>query len=298
MAYIDVDIDSAELLAASRRLAEAMDRFPTLTAIAMTKGVVASRDAIRREILPMIEGGPSRWTERGLIFKRATPKDLRAQAGFQHGQGRFEDDHLARKGGGVAAGRYMRTLARGGDRPAKSSELHAWRSGLLKKNEDYLLPNEKLPEIDAHGNLPGTYWRSALAGVGGIHAPGSGQNVTRRSAWINPKTGKARRPRAGAKNKYFLMYKHSADGEGFGYASAGKGGSRFRGDERPWAIVRRTGNKNRGFVPVLFISQWQNYEGIFPIDQVALKAFRSTYAKTFTELVKEAWERRQAKLNR
>ena len=290
MAHIDVDIDTAELNQAARQLADLMGKTNMLTAIAMTRGVVAARDAIRAQIFPMIEGGPSRWTQRGLIFRRATPNDLRAQAGFQYGSGEFEDDYTTRKGGGVAAGRYMRTNTRGGDRPAKSSELHTWRSGLLRKGEDYLLPNERLPEINAQGNLPGGYWQSALAGVGGLHAPGSGQNV-------NPRTGKARR-RRGSKYKYFLMYKHSADGEDYGYASPGKGGSRYRGDERPWAIVRRTGEKGRGFVPVLFISQVQNYEGLFPVDQVAYKAFRKTYVKSFNDLVSEAWARKQSKLNK
>jgi hypothetical protein len=284
MAFIDVSADAGELDAAAAHLAEQMGKLPLLTAIAMTKGVVASRDAIRQKIFPMIEGGPSRWTQKGLIFKRATANDLRAQAGFQYGDGEFEDDYLTPKRGGVPAGRYMRTLVRGGDRPAKSSELHTWRSGLLRKNEDFLVPNDNLREINAQGNLPGPYWQSALAGVGGLHAPGSGQNASR---------GKGRkRGRRGSKHQYFLMYKHKVEGEDYGYASIGKSGARYRGDEEPWAIVRRVGKKGRGFEPVFFVTQAQNHEGVFPIDQVAMAAFRKTYPFTFSALVQEAWERK------
>jgi hypothetical protein len=288
MVRIQFDLNTAELDGAAQVLAEQMGKLELLTAMAMTKGVVASRDAIRQRIFPLIEGGPSRWTQRGLIFTRATPNDLRAQAGFNYGDGRFEDDYLTPKSGGVPSGRYMRTNVRGGDRPAKSSEKQAWRSGALRKNTDYLVPNRKLPEINAQGNLPGPYWQSALAGVGGFHAPGSGQNV-------NPSTGKPKRKRKGAKYKYFIMYKRSPDNVDFSYASPGKGGSRFRGDERPWAIVRRTGEKNRGFVPVLFVTQEQNYERRFHIDQVAYNTFAFVYPKTFKELVEEAWQRRRAK---
>lgn len=281
MATFTIDIDAGDLDAAAAQMAASMGKLNMLTAIAMTKGVVAARNDIRDKIFPMIEGGPSRWTQRGLIFTKATPTDLRAQAGFNYGGGRFEDDYTTRKGGGVPSGRYMRTLARGGDRPAKSSELQAWRSGALRRNDQYLMPNKKLKEIDQHGNLPGGQWQSALAGIGAFHAPGSGQNVRKGK-------GKGKR---GPKYKYFLMLKSDLGG----YTNVGKQGERFRGDETPWAIVRRVGYNNRGFEPVLFVTQAQNYERMFPIDRVAMTAFNRTFPTTFQELVKEAWERKRAK---
>jgi len=284
--FIRVDIDSSATQAAARNLADLMGKTDMLTSIAMTRGVIAGRKAIQAQIFPLIRGGPSPWTRRGLIYSKATPKDLRAQVGFNYGGGKFTDNETTRQKSGIPSGRYMRTNARGGDRPAKSSELQLWRSGTLRKNEDYLVPNKNLPEINKYGNLPGPKWQQAIAGIKGFHAPGSGQNVVNKNSKGN------KRQRRRAKAEFFLLQERRVNGESFGYTN------RFTGDQEPLAIVRRVGKNRRGFEPVLFVSQVQNYDATFPIQRVAWEAFQKTYGRSFKELVDEAWARKQAKARR
>ena len=60
-------VDTSEISRMSQGLARMMGQYEWITARAMTDGAKASREAIRREILPRIDKGPSNWTKRGLI---------------------------------------------------------------------------------------------------------------------------------------------------------------------------------------------------------------------------------------
>ena len=271
--FLRVNIDSTQVSAASQRLADLMGKTPMLTAIAMTRGVTTARRAIQAEIFPKIQGGPSPWTRRGLIYKKATPTDLRAMVGFNYGDGRFEDNETTRQASGVASGRYMRIQARGGDRPAKSSERLARRLGIIK-NDNSLIPDLKQKDINKFGNLPGRRWQEAVKGARAGFSVRGGQSTG----------GKRKR---GAGSQFFVLNRSSTSTGKYGI------GNRYTTNNQPIAIVRRTGAKMRGFKTVLLVTKREAYKRRLPVDSVAWEAFRKTYAQSFKDLVDKAWARKK-----
>jgi two-component system OmpR family response regulator/two-component system response regulator QseB len=130
VAGITFTVDTSEISKMSKALAVMMGQHEWITARAMTTAAKASKERIRAEVFPMIKGGPTAWTRRGLIASYASPKNLTSQVGFQYGECRYTDDAFTRKAGGVTSGRYMGINARGGDRRPKSTELAVRRAGV------------------------------------------------------------------------------------------------------------------------------------------------------------------------
>lgn len=262
---IRFDVNTIQVDRLQENVARLMGQYEWIAARAMTKGAIAAKAGISREIFPMIQGGPSTWTRRGLIAKFAKPSDLTAMAGFQYGEGRWEDSAFSRKAGGIPSGRYMGLNARGGDRRPKSFELRLRRAGLIG-NDQFATPNPRVMRLNAQGNLPAGQYTQILSRLRALEVGNASQ-------------GAGSRGRSGAKRRqadYFLM------------RYAGGRPSRGLGGE-PAYIAKRVG---RGFAPAFWLIDQPNYERRFPIQQVATREFAKAFAAEFRAGVERELARR------
>lgn len=255
MANFSLALDSSEVSNTSRLLASAIGKLEAVTAEAMTTAAIKSRDAIRREIEPMIQGGPTPWTRRGLIVRYARKSDLRAMVGYQYGDGQWEDSAFTRKSGGTPAGRYMGINARGGDRRPKSTELQLRRAGLIRSDQ-FIAPAKGGVRLNQYGNVTGPTYQQMLSRLRAFSVEGSSQNAVRGAA--------RRRP-----TDYFIMRRDS-----LGY-------TRNQLGAEPVFIAKRLGRGGRGFKPVFFITDQPNYERRFPIQSVALREYQRVFPHEF-----------------
>lgn len=279
MASVVLETDLSEISQLQQNLARFMGQFEWITARAMTTAAKASRDAIRREILPMVDGGATRWTRQGLIVQYAKPDDLRSLVGFQYGEGRWTDDESTRKGGGVPAGRYM---GLSGDRKPKSFELTLRRARVINSG-DFVSPRSDWAAVDARGNVKGSKYTQILSRV---RASTSGIGDAPRGAGSRGRSGSAR-----ASLDYFV-----ARGlEGWGItrwqlgtspifiaerAGAGPKGGTGKGSGKPGRP--QTIGYKRGFEPVMsIVDDAPNYERKFPIQSVAMREYQRVFAQAW-----------------
>ena len=283
MASVILKADTAQVSRLATTMAALIGQHEWICARAMTNGVKASREAIRREIFPLVEGGPTRWTERGLIARYARRDDLRAAVGFNYDQAKqitgvieklSDSGRSGFKGGGVPSGRYMEINVRGGDRNPKGFELEMRRSGAIRRGA-FVVPNRNLKEIDKHGNLPAKFYTQIGSRIRGLDRLGSGQNAPQGAG----SRGRTARKRAVA--DYFILY-------------VGEDGRPTREPgATPLAIVRRTGFKNRGFEPVLWlVDDAPNYERKFPVQSVAWREFSRIFPIEYEKGLEDALRRR------
>jgi len=293
MAGVDLTIDTTELNQLQVRLSRAMGQFEWITARAMTTAAKASRDAIRRQILPMVKGGATPWTKRGLIVSFAKPTELRAMAGFQYGEGKWTDSAFSRKAGGIPAGRYMGVNAGGGDRRPKSFEVRLRQAGQIGRG-DFVVPRSRWGALNAQGNVSNTKYNQILSRVRA--ASGSLGNAPQ-GAGSRGRSGRAR-----ASLDYFV-----ARGDDSGI-------SRWQLGSRPLMIAERAGKGpkggtgkgsgkrgrpqtvgyRRGFVPAMsIVNDAPNYERRFPIQSVAMREYRRVFPTAWRDgFIREANRRR------
>ena len=286
MTSIQFDANTAPVNALAARAAALMGQTDWITARAMTEAAKVAKVAIQREIFPLIQGGPNRWTQRGLLATYAHPTRLASAVGFNYGGGSLEAFGANPPASGTPPGRYMEINARGGRRQQKSYETRFGHS--------YLIPNQNLKEIDKHGNLPGPLWTQAMSRVGMIHSPGSTQNAPR---------GAGSRGRTAAKRRkadYFIMYTKAAPSPSLVKRAAKELGGDTRlamsflsGQIRPRFIARRVGKDKRGYEPFIFIVDEVKYKKRFPIQRVALKAYMAQFPIAFERGVAKELERRR-----
>lgn len=281
MAGLDLTIDTTELNQLQVSLSRMMGQFEWITARAMTTAAKASRDAIRREILPMVKGGATAWTKRGLIVSFAKPTELRVMAGFQYGEGRWTDSAFSRKAGGIPAGRYMGTNARGGDRRPKGFELRLRQAGQIGR-EDFVVPRSRWGALDQRGNVANTKYNQILSRV---RAASGGLGNAPQGAGSRGRSGRAR-----ASLDYFV-----ARGDDAGI-------SRWQLGSKPVLIAERAGDRpkggtgkgsgkrgrpktvgyRRGFVPAMsIVNDAPNYERRFPIQSVAMREYRRVFPEAW-----------------
>lgn len=292
MASIQFRAEYSQVSQASLRLAELLNKTDALTAYAMTQGVKASKRGIEKEIFPLIEGGPTQWTKRGLIMQFAKSKDLRAQVGFNYGDGEFEATFFSRKEGGTPSGRYMSVNVTGGTRRAKSVEEQFRQKGIIGKNS-FLVPNRNLKEIDKHGNLPGPVWQQVASRVGGLAREGSTQNAP---------MGPGSRGRTARKRRqvdFFIMRRQTTSSAArVKRATAEAGGderlARFimGGMQTNLFIAKRVGKNGRGYEPFLWIVDDIDYSRKFPVQVVAWREFSTTFPVAFERELDAALMRR------
>jgi hypothetical protein len=296
MAGVVLEADLSEISRLQQNLARFMGQFEWITARAMTTAAKASRDAIRREILPKVKGGATRWTERGLIVQFAKPDTLRAQAGFQYGEGRWEDSAFTPKAGGIPAGRYMGVNASGGDRRPKASEMQLRRSGLIDRNQ-FIVPYSSFRGLDPQGNVSGGEYKRMLSQLQAFSDAGSNQNT---------------RPQAGRDERGRFRRKGAGLGGYFMASGDGSGISRWQLSAQPLYIAERTGagpkggtgrgsgkrgrpqtvGYKRGFAPAFsVVDDAPNYERKFPIQSVAMRE----YQRVFPQAWRAGFEREAAR---
>lgn len=258
---VSLTIDSGEISQLARNLAVGLGKFDTIAAGAMTTAAIKAREAIRREIEPMIEGGPTAWTRRGLIVRYARKNDLRAMVGYQYGDGNWEDSAFTRKSAGIPAGRYMGLNARGGDRRPKGAEMQLRRAGVIKPDQ-FITPGPGV-RLNRHGNVSGGQYQQMLSRLRALTVEGSNQNARR---------GGGRRP-----VDYFVMRR-----DGMGYTKGQLGAE-------PAFIAKRRGRGGRGFIPAFWIVDQPNYERRFPIQSVAMREFQRVFPAEFERRAQSAW---------
>ena len=227
MAGVNFTVDTTQLNQMHVFLANARGQFGWITAAAMTAAAKSSRNAISREILPMVKGGATPWTKRGLIVKFAAPNDLTAMVGFQYGEGKWQDDAFTRKAGGIPAGRYMGTNASGGDRRPKAFELQLRRAGAIERG-DYVIPFSGWSRLDPEGNLPGGAYKQILSRLRANTTEGSEQNAPR---------GAGSRGRSGRKRSSVDFFLARGDEAGI---------SRWQIGTQPLFIAERVGSEPKG----------------------------------------------------
>jgi hypothetical protein len=285
-------VDTSQVSAMSKNLAALMGQYEWITARAMTAAAIASRKAIRSEILPKVRGGATNWTKRGLIVEYAKPETLRAQVGFQYGEGRWTDSAFTRKAGGVPAGRYMGVNASGGDRRPKAFEMRLRQSGQIGSG-DFVVPRSRWGGVDNRGNVANTKYNQILSRL--RSASGAIGNAPR-GAGSRGRSGKARssldyfmargdesgisRWQLGSRS--VMIAERAGDGPKGG---TGKGSGK-RG--RPQTIGYK-----RGFVPAFsVVSDAPNYERKFPTQSIAMREFRRVFPKKFEAGVAKELKRR------
>lgn len=284
MANVEFEIDFSELNQLNVATSRAMGQFEWISARAMTTAAKASREAIRQQILPRIKGGATAWTKRGLIVQFADRDTLRAQAGFQYGEGKWEDSAFTRKAGGIPAGRYMGTNARGGDRRPKSFELRLRQAGLIGRG-DFVVPRSKWGGVNQQGNVTGGTYNRVLSRLRAAPA-----------GIANAPTGAGSRGRSGRARASLDYFMARGDEAGI---------SRWQLGTRPIFIAERAGKNpkggtgkgsgkrgrpqtvgyKRGFKPVMSIVQdAPNYEARFPIRSVAMREYQRVFPVEWQKL--------------
>ena len=235
-------------------------RINHVTAYAINDAGKAAKQAVADRILPLIKGGPTNWTKRGLIHTFAKPANLQSWVGFHYGKGEIEDSNFTPKANGIPSGRYMGINARGGDRRPKSTELQLRRSGVIRSN-DFITPAKGGVRIDARGNVSGPAYQQMISRMRGFSADGSDQN-----------SGASKR----GKIDYFLRRDLGA-AEGF---IAKRVGSRPRGNTGKGSGRRgrpATVRYPRGFRPAFWIVDQPNYERRFPIRPTIEASFNRAF---------------------
>jgi hypothetical protein len=304
MAGITYRADTVQVSRLSEATANLLGQYDWIAARAMTRGVQAGRQQIQQKIFPLIQGGPTRWTQRGLITRYARPNDLRAAVGFNYDQAKAskgvidklsDSGQASFKGGGVPSGRYMEVGATGGSRRAKSFELQLRRSGVLKPS-GFAVPNKNLKEIDRHGNLPGPMYTQIGSRIRGLSTPGSTQNAP-----VGPGSrGRTARKRRQA--DYFIMKSRGGPSRSdLERATRETGGderlARFLlgGQRKNLFIARRVGAGGRGYEPVIWFADRLTYRPKFPVQDVAWKEFQRVFPAAFDRGVEDALMRRRFK---
>ena len=269
MATITLSVEHAGVDAAAETMARLMGQLDWVTATAMSRAGRASKRRIAAEIFPLLEGGPTGWTQRGLITTPATPQTLEVQAGFRLGQGRFTDDVTTPGAGGTPAGRYLTTNVRGGTRRMKSSEAQLYRKGLIDADQR-LIP---VDGTDARGNLSGAKWKQIKNEV--IKNTG-GQRIT------PSMTRKQRRNVQKSRSPFFVLR-----------MNGGKILNRYSAGGEPVMIAKRTGKDARGFMGAMLITDRPSYKRRFNVENGAYDEFTKVFKKEFEDGVIKEMKRRR-----
>ena len=269
-------VETAQVGRLARSLAAIHGQHEQITARAMIRATRASKEAVRQKIFPLIQGGPTRWTERGLI---GIYGNRQSAIGFNYGDGSLSDLGFTSKGIGVPSGRYMGVNARGGPRDDKSTEVSLKRFGKIW-GDRYIVPapDSDANKFDKHGNISGSEYKKMLSRV-------------RASEFGSAPKGKGSRGRSGkkrAQDDYFIMKKggvptYIAKRSGYGpMGGTGKGSNK---PGRPMSVGYK-----RGFDVAFFITKRPQYKRRFPIQSVAWREYQRVfpleYQKALMRLVK------------
>lgn len=281
MPEIRFQVDLSRWNSAAKEFPSLAKSLPYVTARSMTVAGHTVKKKIISDIYPEIEGGPTRWTQGGLISSKATIDNLKTQVGFKFGTGRFEDQRGARSGGsGVPAGEYMSTNVEGTtNRKAKSTERTLHQRGFIKST-DRLLPNPRQLK-NKNGNVSGATIKSI---IDKLQTPAGLEAAKHERAWKDSKRKKQpskKQKRIGVYSDYFVMR-----------MSGNKMVNRYSTVGEPRFIAKRVGEGKRQIVSVMNIIKRASYKRRFPIDKLALKEYQRQFDVSFKDgLTKEILRR-------
>ena len=227
-------------------------RLPWAIADSMTQAAKDARQYLR-EVTPRYIDRPTNWTLNSTFVKFATPRRLTSEVGFKY------------FGGGVPAGRYLETLARGGSRAAKSTERQLQQAGVLRSGQ-FIVPTGVTPlKLNSYGNLSGSSYTQVLSRLGAMTVQGSSQNVNKAAARSNNKRASRDYFAANISGHYGIMAR-------VGKAPKGNPGGRGR---------PITSNLRRGYHTVFYVTRQPRYQPRFPIQTILQTTFNARYASIF-----------------
>lgn len=227
-------------------------RLPWAIADSMTQAAKDARQYLR-EVTPRYIDRPTTWTLNSTFVKFATPRRLTSEVGFKY------------FGGGVPAGRYLETLARGGSRAAKSTERQLQQAGVLRSGQ-FIVPTGVTPlKLNSFGNLSGSSYTQVLSRLGAMTVQGSSQNVNKTATRSNNKRASRDFFAANISGHYGIMAR-------VGKAPKGNPG----GLGRPI-----TSNLRRGYHTVFYVTRQPRYQPRFPIQTILQTTFNARYASIF-----------------
>lgn len=275
-------VDVRQVDAAQAALLRTLNQYEWVLARAMTNAAKEAKGAVQREILPLIQGGPTPWTRRGLIATFANPQRLEVFVGFQHGGGSGVDlGAFKPKGVGVPAGRYMDLGAGGGPRRPKSTEERLRRAGVLR-DDRFLTPGPGVRR-DARGNVSGGTYQQMLSRLRAMGAEGSGQDAPRGPGSRGRSAGKRR------ERDYFAIrslgrtpsrWEPGADVRSIAVrVGPGPQGGTGRGSGNPGRP--QTVGYRRGYSVAFNVVKQPRYEARFPVHDVINRSFRDQFPIVF-----------------
>lgn len=275
---ITFDVDTADVRAADRWLANATNQLPFVTSMALTNTVKAIHANLKQQ-LPSRVHQPTTWTRRGLIVKFARKNNLTAAVGFNYGDGLTEDLGFTPKRTGVPSGRYMDVLARGGRRSAKGTELALRRAGLIRSNQ-FITPSNlsgTIGKVNAAGNVPAAKYLQLQSRLRTLREEGSIANAPQ---------GAGSRGRSGAKRADVDLFMRPGGRVIYQRVGARPKGGTGKGSGRPGRP--QTIGYRRGIRPAFHVVEAPQYKPQFPVQRIAQQQFASTYANNFRDALSKA----------
>lgn len=251
MTTIRLDIKS-ELPTAIRWTDRLTKRLGWAIADSMTQAAKESR-AYLREVTPRYIDKPTTWTLNSTFVSYANQRKLQVEVGFKY------------FGGGVPAGRYLETLARGGTRKPKSTERQLQSAGVLRSGQ-FIVPTGVTPlRLNSFGNLTGANYTQVLSRLGAMTVQGSSQNVNKASSRSNNKRGTRDFFAANISGHYGIMAR-------VGKRPKGNPGGRGR---------PVTSNLPRGYHTVFYVTRQPRYEPRFPIQTILNSYYQARFGPIF-----------------
>ena len=275
-------MDTSQVARVGKFLATIHGELEWSTARAMTNSAKDAKQALRQQVFPKIEGGPTGWTKRGLVASFASPSNLVTYVGFNYGEKLDTGAGFNPQSNGTPSGRYMELQSRGGDRGPKSTEIKLRKAGLIRQDQ-FIVPPSKDGglKLDRYGNLKGSQYVQILSRLRAFSDAGYTANATR-----GADTGSRGRSGTKRKERDFFMLR-----------SDGAGPSRWQLGAEPIAVAVRTGpgpkggtgkgsNKRgrpqtvgyrRKWKRALSITDQPNYEKRYDIKGIALKEYNRVF---------------------
>lgn len=275
-------VDTSQIDAAQQVLLRSVGQFEWVLARSMTNAAKEARGAVQREIFPLIQGGPTAWTKRGLIATFANPQRLEVFVGFQHGDSSGVDlGAFKPKGVGVPAGRYMDLNSGGGARRPKSTEERLRRAGVLR-DDRFITPGPGVRR-DARGNVSGPAYQQMLSRLRAMGAEGSGQDAPRGPGSRGRSAAKRRQLDSFAMRSYGVYNSRwdiNAPVRGIAYrVGDGPQGGTGKGSGNPGRP--KTVGYKRGFAIAFNVVKQPRYEARFPVHDVINRSFRDQFPIVF-----------------
>jgi len=281
---LTVQVDTSQVSAMARWVAAAHGELGWTTARAMTNSAKDAKEALRQQVLPKIQGGPTPWTRRGLVASFARPENLTTYVGFNYGEKLNTGAGFNPQSSGTPSGRYMELQSRGGDRGPKSTEVKLRRAGLIRQDQ-FITPTGRGLKLDRYGNLKGPQYVQILSRLRAFSDAGYTANTTRGAdAGSRGRSGAKRRER-----DYFMLrsdgtgpsrWQLGADVVGVAMrAGPGPKGGTGKGTGRrgrPQTVGYR-----RKFTRVLNVVDQPNYERRYDIKGIALKEYNRVFSQHF-----------------